>query len=63
MWTLYDPRIESGGESPLRSAKSSVSPNEKGHGARSTAEQLLFLMENIGNTRNNAETCCISRSR
>ena len=57
MWTLFDPRPESGTETGRAVTRGDLSPNEDGRGVPSTEEQVLFLVDNVRSFDGGANSC------
>ena len=57
MWTLFDPKAESGTETGRSVAQSALSLAEGEHAINSTAEKVLFLMEKPNGPDSRANLC------
>ena len=57
MWTLFDPRTESGIETGRATTEGGLSANEDKGGAPSTAEQILFLTDSTRGFDGGVSSC------
>ena len=57
MWTLFDPRPESGTETERAVTRGDLSSNEDGRGVPSTKEHVLFLVDNVRSFDGGANSC------
>ena len=57
MWTLFDPRTESGTETGRAATIGGISANEDERGVPTTEEQVLFLVDNARSFDSSANSC------